>query len=175
MAGGYFIKVEGLQELIKGMEGSAKGLRDLTRLNRTIAMNAMADVRRRTPVYHGGHKGTIPGLLRSQISSDGNRRSAWVQINNPEGFLRMQEFGGSSYWYRKHSLKGSGKTTGHIIYKKKRDRYGYFIWNVAYRIRGKLSRIYVKGIVDICQRNGVAMEAGRAANLFNNKIPGSNH
>ena len=185
---GYGIQIKGLDELIKGMAGSSKDLKNLTRLSRDVAQMAGQDVRRRVPVYHGTRRGTPRGILRAEVESGGNRRGAWVQMHDRIGILILQEFGGTSFWHR--SGRGAIRSSfhegaaaaaaragvkGHVIYKKPHKKYGYFIWNVAYRLRYRLSKKYMQGIADIIKRNGIAVDLGTSADLFTEQTPGELH
>ena len=53
---------------------------------------------------------------------------------------------------------GQGGASGHIIYKKPREPRGYFIWNVAYRLRSRIGKTYMDNLREIAARNALSLE-----------------
>lgn len=179
--GEYYIDIDasGLTELANALEQTAGGVKDLSKLYRTIGKKAEWYVKTHQPIYTGSPKDSKthppPGFMQSRTKGGGGK-AAWVSVSKVD-YLIMQEFGGASYWHRygagagravarKVRPKGgySGMTmtgsrgSGHIIYKKPRKKRGYFIWNVAYRLRSYIGEQLTTGILDIGAKHGLGME-----------------
>ena len=173
--GGYHIQTSGLDELTEALNRTAGGVKDLSKLYRAIGKKAEMYVRVHEPIYAGSSKDSSthkpPGYMQSQTRGGGGK-SAWVKISDVP-YIYVQEFGGTSYWFRgpagviralnraHRSYEALGAKvggTGHVIYKKARNPRGYFIWNVAYRLRSYIGEEFTGGIQDIAQRHGLAMD-----------------
>ena len=175
--GGYWLEVEGADELKRALEGTARGIKDLSKAHREIGKMAGVYVKANEPLPGGyggraGHnRGTRDGDLQASTKGGGGKAGAYVQAATP--YLFVQEFGGTSFWYRGASgslraanrahvnVKAAAATAGmhgHAIYKKGRNPRGYFIWNVAYRLRSRIGGIYMSNLQAIAASNGLNLE-----------------
>ena len=124
------------------------------------------------------------GHLKSTVQAKASRDRATIKVGDAKTtYFIVQEFGGTSYWheggagaYRKlnrghkafertsRSTFRMGKVSGrgHRIYSKARQSRGYFIWNVAYRMRTPISRCWTSGIGNLIQQTG--LEVNMASN-----------
>ena len=181
VGGGYQIKASGLTELISALEKTATGVQDLHAVSDKVARQAWVNVHQRAPQGHASakdsHSHKPSGNLRRHITKGVAGNTAFVELNDVDYGI-LQEFGGHSYWHhagkgalrsRKHARVekmsggrirvGNRATKGHIIYEKPRQALGYFIWNVAFRIRDRLISTYTEGVADICRKNGLNCES----------------
>jgi len=188
--GGYYIEVDGADELKCALEGTASGIRDLSRAHREIGKMAGAYVKAHEPLPSGGagraghNRGTYDGMLQASTRGGGGKSGAYVQAAAP--YLFVQEFGGTSFWHKSgagtlraanrahvkvtHAAAATG-TRGHVIYKKPRRGAGYFIWNVAFRLRSRIGRQYMDDLERIGQSHGLGIET-TSANLDIEAMPG---
>jgi hypothetical protein len=182
--GSAYFKVSGLDELIKGLEGTSKGLRDLRSVHRTITRKGELYVRGHEPIYAGSSKDSRthkpPGWMQMHTKGGVSTRGTggWVSVSDTPYFT-LQEFGGKSYWFRGasgslrkanrahravQSLAGGFVGTdkvrvrGHVVYTKPRRTRGYFLWNWPYRLRSFIGEQLTHGIADVAHRHGLAME-----------------
>ena len=176
-SGGYLLKVEGIDQLKSGLAGTARGVKDLSAANRAIGRMAADYVRAHEPVgspsSHDSSQHAPAGYLRARTSGGGGKGGAYVQANTePFHYLMVQEFGGHAYWHRggagalrkltggrlKNVPGGLRGTHGHAIYEKARNPLGYFIWNVAYRLRSPISDAYSMNLEQIALANGLKLD-----------------
>lgn len=171
--GGYYIEVDGVDELKAGLKGSRGGLRDLRRAYGHVAETAGHDVRRRVPIgstssKDGGAHKALPRLV-STVEWGATINGPWVSAAREDVYLH--EFGGTSFWYRgggpgllrganrRHAnvLEAAGRAgiKGHAVYTKPRNQLGNFIWNVAYRLRHRIGEELHFGIGQVCQMHGL--------------------
>lgn len=117
-----------------------------------------------------------PGAIKASVKHKASYNSARVSAGGGmTPHIYIQEFGGLSYWHRlgtgmgrflnpghkkvqvmaPYLLAGRALFRGHKIYYKPRMPRGYFIWNVAYHIRGYIGETLTRGIADVCERHGI--------------------
>jgi hypothetical protein len=176
--GGYYLEVQGADELKRALQGTARGVKDLSRAHRAIGQLAAEAARADAPVGSGSRKDgrghAPPGFLRSRISGGGGAAGAYVQaVTEPFHYLYVQEFGGTSFWHSSGAGALRAANPGHIanqdaaskagirghrIYRKPRNRLGYFIWNVAYRKRREIASEYTMHLKQIAAANGLELE-----------------
>ena len=176
--GGYYLEVQGADELKRALQGTARGIKDLSKAHRAIGKMAAESARSSAPVGSGSSKDgrghAPPGFLRGRISGGGGKAGAYVQaVTEPFHYLYVQEFGGTSFWYRgaAGSLRASNRghltnaiaasragISGHPIYRKGRQPRGYFIWNVAWRMRREIASRYSMELEQIAAVNGLELE-----------------
>lgn len=172
--GGYYIDAEGLDELRRALAETATGFKDMSKLYRAIGKRAELYVKTNSPMYAGSPKDSRshppPGFMQSKTRGGGGK-TAYVSVSNVP-YIFVQEFGGASFWHR--SGAGAGRAIkravrarsysnmkmsgGHVIYKKPRRRRGYFIWNVAYRLRSFIGETFTEGLQEIAAKHGLAMD-----------------
>lgn len=191
--GAFYIDRSALDEFARRLTQVAGHSRDLSRLYRKIGKHAEAYVIANEPVYAGSSKDSSthkpPGYMQSQTKGGGGKRGAYVRISGVE-YLSLQEFGGTSYWYRGGGMRGlirqfdteGGRSYkhkhrkllprdlssiaaryglgGHTVYKVPRNPKGRFVWNVAYRIRGYIGITLCGGLQEISIKRGIEMEIG---------------
>lgn len=171
--GGFYVDASGLTELADSLARTAGGVRDLSKVYKAIGKKAELYVKTHQPIYGGSPKDSRthppPGFMQSRTNGGGGK-TAWVEVRNVP-YIYVQEFGGSSYWYRgpagllramnraHRSMAGTKVNgTGHVIYKKPRRPKGYFIWNVAWRLRSAIGRELTTGIQNIGLKHGLKMD-----------------
>ena len=175
-SGAFVLKVEGIDQLKAGLAGTARGIKDLSAANRAIGRMAADYVRAHEPVGHASSHDSgqhaPAGYLRARTSGGGGKAGAFVQATTePFHYLIVQEFGGTAFWHqsgagklRTAAHRGNVATAqrlgvrGHAIYRKARNPLGYFIWNVAYRIRGPISDAYSMNLEQIAVANGLKLD-----------------
>lgn len=191
-AGGYALKVQGADEVAAALKASGQGVRDLSRINTEIAHRAHMKVAADAPVYKGqnsmskkpAHGSTARFEIMDSIKDSHGPKRASVSAGGQPYFF-IQEFGGTSYWYRGggggalrklgghfgveagggYLSVGRASVRGHVIYRKPRKSRGYFIWNVAYRLRSFIGNTYMKGLDSICTENGLDVDFNASADL----------
>lgn len=172
--GGYYIDADGLTELRVALSETAAGFRDLSKLYRAIGKRAELYVKTNSPMYAGSPKDSrshLPyGFMQSRTRGGGGK-TAYVSVSNVP-YIFVQEFGGSAFWHR--SGAGAGRAIkravrarsysqmkmsgGHVIYTKPRRPRGYFIWNVAYRLRSFIGETFTEGLQEIATKHGLEMD-----------------
>lgn len=172
--GGFYIEVEGADELRRALEGTERGIKDLSKAHRAIGRLAAENVRKHAPVGSGSSKDGAghapPGFLKARTTGGGGKAGAYVQtVTEPFHYLYVQEFGGTSFWHKgaAGSLRAANRAhvsfarlgaKGHPIYKKARNSRGYFIWNVAWRMQDVLARQYEMDLKQIGAANDLDIE-----------------
>jgi hypothetical protein len=172
--GGFYVDKGGLDDLERALEQTASGLKDLHKVYRTIGRKAGLYVKTHEPIYAGSKKDSKshppPGFMQSRTKGGGGKKGAYVAVSQVP-YIYVQEFGGSSFWHRygagfgrslSRKVKASGYGSikvdkGHIVYTKPRKPKGYFIWNVAWRLRSYIGEQLTNGIADISKKHGLAM------------------
>jgi len=175
--GGYALEVRGADELKRALEGTERGIKDLSKAHRQIGKMAGDYVRTHEPMpanFWGDRAGKsrLPdGYLQAHTKGSGGKSGAWVTAEAP--YIFVQEFGGKSFWHRQGAgsirktnrahrsvtdAAGLSGTKGHVIYTKPRKRQGYFIWNVAFRLRSRIGQQYMDNLRDIAMRNGLTLD-----------------
>ena len=176
--GSYYLEVQGADELKRALLATERGIKDLSKAHRAIGKMAGEYVKANEPLpsYSGGKNGRghmPPGWLQSNTKGGGGKAGAYVQASSePEHYLYLQEFGGTSFWHgggkgavraanRAHSTNSVAASRagirGHVVYKKARNRRGYFIWNVAYRLRSRIGAEYARNLEEIAARNNLPL------------------
>ena len=179
-AGGYYIQEEGLEELKQGLEGTARGTKDLSKVFGQLGRKAGLYVMAHEPIYAGPTKGRTVTIHLQDHTKGGGGKTAWASVSGVP-YLYVQEFGGTSYWHaggagamRKmnrghravasfsvggtHYMRAGGHVVkGHAIYEKPRKTRGYFLWNVWFTLRSMVGRDMTTGLADIAKRNNLAM------------------
>lgn len=171
--GGYFIHEEGLTILKDGLDSTARGMKDMANMYGEIGRHAGMYVMGKEPIYAGPAKGRRETIHLQDHTKGGGGKTAWVKVSGVP-YLMVQEFGGSSYWYRgggpglvralnrghkSHAALGAKVNgTGHIIYRKDRKPRGYFLWNVWWNLRSYVGEKMTTGIRAISERNGLHMD-----------------
>ena len=205
--GGYYIKLDGADELRRALEGTERGIKDLSRAHRTIGQELSRDVLRREPLSSGGNnraghnRGTTDGYLQMHTKGGGGKTGAYVEAEAP--YVYLQEFGGTSFWYSSGGMRGQVRAfdtfggtsykhkmrkvpprdlasiakrwglSGHTVYTKPRNTWGYFIWNVAYRLRDRIGREYWRELQSIAARENINLEiASGSLGLEPEEAPG---
>lgn len=176
--GDFYIDARGLDELVAELKASKGGLRDLRAAWRNVAEDAERDVRRRAPVGSPSAKdgrARRTHHLRDTVRSGATIRGPWVSAGDastPDIFLH--EFGGTSYWYRggagsiraqnrahrsiAETIARTGARGGHVVYTKRRQPRGYFIWNVAWRLRQRIGRDIHENLSLVLGKHGIPYE-----------------
>lgn len=177
--GGYYFDRTELDSFARKLEQYAGSIKDLTKLYREIGKYAAEYVKVHEPLPsydHSKNSSThLPdGYMQSKTKGGGGKYGAWVTISDVP-YLMLQEFGGGSRWYRGEShfyykkiigvtKRGHLKTRnaranyGHIIYTKARERDGYFIWNVAYRLRDWIGATMTSQLKVMAEEHGLLSE-----------------
>lgn len=171
--GAYYIDKSELDEFAARLEEVAGSVKDLSKVYRDIGRRAGEYVKAHEPIYAGPTKGRRETIhLQDRTRGGGGKRGAYVAITGVP-YLYVQEFGGTSYWYRGpaglaramnkghksyDALGFKANGTGHVIYKKPRRKLGYFIWNVAYRLRSYISYELTDGIRRIAGQHNISMD-----------------
>jgi hypothetical protein len=169
--GGYYIDKHEIDEFAAKLNAVAGSTKDLTRVYSKIGKHAENYVRGQEPIYAGPTKGRRETIhLQDHTKGGGGQRGAYVRISGVP-YLYVQEFGGTSYWYRGgagvlrkvnrgHRALGTGIGVqgGHPIYRKPRRALGYFIWNVAWRLRTFIGGSLTAGIQQISESHGIQMD-----------------
>ena len=176
--GDYYIDASGLEEVARALEQSKGGIRDLRVAYRNIAEDAERYVRRHVPVgtasRKDGYAHGLPGGLRRSVTSGVARSGPWVSAGNrATPYIFVQEFGGASFWHRSgaRAIRSQNRAhrsiaevvertgiRGHVVYKKARKPHGYFIWNVAYRLRSQIGRNLHENLSLVLERHGIPYE-----------------
>jgi hypothetical protein len=180
--GGYFVGINGeaLDQLSRALRASAGGMRDMRSVYENIASYAHTNVIAHAPGPYPSSKDGAgqppPGAVKMSVRHKATYNSARVSAGGamvPHIFI--QEFGGLSYWHTlgagmgrflnpghkkvvvigSYVLAGRALFHGHKIYYKPRMPRGYFIWNVAWHIRGYIGSTLTRGIADVCQGHGI--------------------
>lgn len=175
--GDFYIDARGLDEVVAALKASKGGAQDLRAAYRNIAEDAKRDVWRRAPVGSASRKdgrGRRAYHLRDTVRSGATIRGPWVSAGDagtPDIFLH--EFGGTSYWHRSgaRAIRSTNRAhrsmldaasragvKGHVVYKKPREPYGYFIWNVAYRLRSRIGRNIHENLSLVLGKHGIPYE-----------------
>lgn len=177
--GGYGITIEGLDKLEAALSKTASGMDQMGFVYARLAAIAFGDVRSRVPEYHGMKPGKT-GVLKDEVRPGHSNVASWVDMADRSGVLMLQEFGGHSFWHgsghgavRKLNYRHEGvvaaagryRIRGHLLYTKPRRKLGYFLWNVAFRRRAIMSDVLVKGVADVCKKNGIAVDASLGGSL----------
>ena len=166
--GAFFIEEKGLEELLRGLEGTERGVKDLKKLYGELGRRAGLYVKVHEPIYAGPTKGRQVTIHLQDHTKGGGGKSAWAKVSGVP-YLILQEFGGTSWWHkgaagslrklnRGHVSFEKQGVGGHAIYKKKRNPKGYFIWNVWWRLRHEVGVKLTAGIKDIAEKNGLHMD-----------------
>jgi hypothetical protein len=166
--GGFYIEEKGLQELVRGLEATDRGLKDLKKIYGEMGRHAGLYVKGHEPVYGGPTKGRQVTIHLQDHTKGGGGKNAWASVSGVP-YLIVQEFGGTSFWHkggagslrklnRGHRSFAAQGAKGHPIYKKPRNPKGYFIWNVWWRLRSYTGEKLTSGIQDISEKNGLHME-----------------
>jgi hypothetical protein len=184
--GGYYIEAntDDLKEALRGVKG---GLNDLRAAYREIAEWLKPDIARYVPIYglqhsrakdssfaHDGRSHPPPGNLFRTLETGATINGPWARIGGHDAtYAILQEFGGTSFWHGsgRGTLRASNRAhrsaeeaasragiKGHVIYKKPRAKYGYFIWNAGYRNRMRLGSSLYGAIRDVCAKHGLLLE-----------------
>ena len=174
--GGYYLEVQGADELKRALVGTARGIKDLSRAHRAIGKMVGDYARANAPEGHGSShdgRGHAPaGFLKARTTGGGGAAGAYVQaVTEPFHYLMVQEFGGTSFWHkgaagslRTKAHRGNAAqaarahTHGHAIYKKPRQPRGYFLWNAPWRIRSRIGNEYAMALSQIAVANGIEIE-----------------
>lgn len=176
-AGGYYVRVTGLDELKTALRGARGGMRDLRRVYGVMAETMGHDVQRRVPIgstssKDGGAHKSLPRLA-STVQWGATVRGPWTSVDREDVYLH--EFGGTSFWYRGQggagSLRGANRRhatvieaasrsgiSGHSVYTKPKTPLGNFIWNVGFRKRSELGEQLYFGIQAICAMHDLDVE-----------------
>lgn len=193
--GGFYFDKRELDEFAKKLEATAGDIKDLTKLYREIGKKAGEYVKAHEPLpsYDTSKNSSshLPlGYLQSQTKGSGGKGGAWVTIRNVP-YLMLQEFGGGVRWvntgagtskYLQKTIIGVSKRghyktrmrrayRGHVIYTKPRRRMGYFVWNVAYRLRGYIGETLTEGIAVMAEQHGLLIDVVNTE-LFIDQKPG---
>lgn len=182
--GAYYVGVTGIDELREALLATSRGLiadesLPMQPYYLNIAEEGAREARSKAPVGRPSRKDSRshlpPGSLRDSIVAGATSKSAWIR-SDWEGPLILQEFGGKSWWKRGReggwatgAAYGRSRSVGafttrsarfrqHLVYEKPRVKFGYFIWNVGYRIRHYTGRQIAEGLRDIAARNGLAID-----------------
>ena len=171
--GGFYIDAKGLKELQKGLEGTARGVKDLSRLYGEMGRHAGLYAMAKEPVYGGPAKGRQVTIHLQDHTKGGGGKNAWARVTGVP-YLILQEFGGSSFWSRSgagsaraakralhvktHAALVKAGAKGHIIYRKPKRARGYFIFNVWYELRGYVGEKLTGGLRDIGEKNSLHMD-----------------
>ena len=167
--GGFYIDKRELDEFEHALMETAGKITDLTKVYRNIGKKAGLYVKVHEPIYAGPTKGRQKTVhLQDRTRGGGGKAGAFAVVSGVD-YLFLQEFGGSSFWHRggAGSLRKLNKghralsklgAKGHIVYKKARNPRGYFIWNVAWRLRSFIGRELCTGIQEIGGRYGIAID-----------------
>jgi hypothetical protein len=181
--GGYWLELQGADELKLALKMTEHGMKDLGKAHRKIGKMAGEYVKGHEPLpsydTRKDGKAHMPlGWMQSHTKGGGGWAGGYVEVNTePAHYLMVQEFGGSSYWFRGaagslrdphhsgvrqavagHIRVGRQMVRGHIIYKKARNPRGYFLWNVVWRLRDPIGRIYTEELEAIAERNSLPLE-----------------
>lgn len=176
-----------LREALRESKGGLKDLRGAYRHIAEDAQGDVGrrtPYGRNSPKDSRGHRS--PGYLRSTVKSGATINGPWVSAGDartPD--IILHEFGGKSYWHRagagafrsvnraheavsvlQRDSRGRAVTIGtsrvgtkgHIVYEKKRERRGYFIWNVAFRLRSRIGMRLHDEIGAVCRKHGLPYE-----------------
>jgi hypothetical protein len=175
--GAYSLQLDGADELKRALQGTERGMRDLSSLHREIGRKAGEYVKAHQPIpsfYDNKRAGKarLPdGYLQDHTKGGGGKTGAYVQAEAP--YLFLQEFGGKSFWHRsgagsvRRANRGHRKmldaaasqgVKGHVVYEKDRRRDGYFIWNVVFRLRRPIGEAYTSKLAEIADKNGLHLE-----------------
>ena len=179
--GAFYIDKGGLDDFERALIQMTGGVKDLSKVYRSIGKKAGMYVKTHEPIYAGSSKDSRahkpPGYMQSKTRGGGGKTGAFAIVSQVD-YLFLQEFGGSSFWHRgvagsvRKANKGhlshaaqlaAGKAKGHIVYKKPRQPRGYFIWNVAYRLRSVIGRELCTGLQDIGSKYGIVLDIESSA------------
>lgn len=189
----YYIDAGSMDAVVVALKKSRGGTRDLRMAYRNIAEDAGRYVRAHAPVGRSSKKDSrqhaIPGRTRRSVRYGSTINGPWVSAGDestPDIYL--QEFGGTSYWYRGGGMHGQirqfdtegGRSYkhkrrtlvardlgsiakryglgGHVVYTKPRNRMGYFIWNVAFRLRSRIGENLQENLSLVLQKHGIPYE-----------------
>jgi len=138
-----------------------------------------------SPGRKAGRSSALPGGLRRSVKWGATIHGPWVSAGDESTpYIYVQEFGGTSFWHRqgkgiiraanrRHASYatmgewglGQGGSSGHVIYKKERNRRGYFIWNVAYRLRSRIGEHLQENLSLVLQKHGIPYEMPANADI----------
>jgi len=166
--GGFYVDAEGFKELIHGLEGTERGLKDLKKIYGEMGRHAGLYVLAHEPVYGGPTKGRHNTVHLQDHTKGGGGANAWARVTGVP-YLFVQEFGGTSFWHkgasgslrranRGHASFARQGAKGHAIYRKARNPRGYFLWNVWWRLRSYVGEKMTTGIQAISEKNGLHMD-----------------
>ena len=189
-AGGFYIDSSDLDRFALRMKGMRGAFKDMRSVHERVARRAAVDVKMRAPLGKRSAKDSRshmpPGYLKRSIRGRATRSNAYVSAGAPHmGYLFLQEFGGSAYWHTggrgslratntghaavkqfgKAVLVGLYSEHGHIVYQKSRKPRGYFIWNVAFRLRSTIAVMYCKGLAEVGAKHGISVTAAASPSL----------
>lgn len=180
--GGHFVGINGeaLDQLAEALRASAGGVKDMRAVYENIASYAHTNVVAHAPGPYSSSKDGAgqppPGAIKGSVKHKATYNSARVGAGGAmTPHIYIQEFGGLSYWHRlgagmgrflnpghkkvqvmaPYLLAGRALFRGHRIYYKARLPRGYFIWNVAYHIRGYIGDTLTRGIAGVCEKHGI--------------------
>jgi hypothetical protein len=167
--GGWYVDQSELTEFTEALRETAGDIKDLTKVYREIGKKAGQYVKYHEPIYGGPDKGRHNTVhLQDRTKGGGGKGGAYASITKVD-YLYVQEFGGTSFWHKSGagSLRKSNRAhksyaqmgaKGHVIYKKPRRSLGYFIWNVAFRMRTYIGETLCGGLVDIAAKHDIDMD-----------------
>jgi len=177
--GGYYIEMQGADELKRALLATERGMKDLSKVHRDIGKMAGQYVRAHEPLpsydQRKDGKGHLPaGWLQAHTKGGGGKAGAYVEASTqPANYLMIQEFGGTSFWHKsgRGALRAANRAhrtnveaasragiRGHTIYKKARNPRGYFLWNVVWRLRDPIGRMYTNELEAVAAKNDLPLE-----------------
>lgn len=167
--GAWYVDMSELDEFTEALRATAGDIKDLTKVYREIGKKTGLYVKYHEPVYAGPTKGRHNTVhLQDRTKGGGGKGGAYASVSKVD-YLYVQEFGGTSFWHKgaAGSLRKANKghksyakmgAKGHVIYKKPRRSLGYFIWNVAFRMRSYIGETMCQGLSDIAAKHDISME-----------------